>query len=543
MGKTLYEEALIDAKELKEVATRNAQDAIMKVVTPKIKQLIEQQLLEDEDLPAVKKSDEDEKDILLDLIQDDSVEEVGISLPDEDGKVTIEMDKLLTRDREEAEEDVPPADLPTDQSLDTDDELQLDHNAVNALGKLSLLKNKMNEVKINNMLAELRAALSGAKLEDVETLLEKTEALYESVQDLLSENNRKTVYENTLENFYHKLNQLKESNQENTMLNEEDLMVALSLPNDVDVDPEDVDVSVVTAPVAEEEAEEMEAEEEAEEMEAEEEAEEAEEAEETEEMEAEEEAEEEEEELELDLAHWLREVSEEGEGANEAKLGVSVSDDEAELELEAKEMNEDEDMDEMKDMDEDMEEAKCESVDLSTLSDDTVIEISEADLRNEIEKMKKLREERDARLAEEAEKQQAEETVAAEEVALKEEKESQERKAVLEGLRKKLKETELFNAKLLYTNKLLQSDEMTSKQKLMVAERLDEAKSLREVKLIYNSLVDLLKNAKKTTNESTRRLKRVLGSSSRPTRTSSTTNLNESVEAQRWAKLAGLDKK
>jgi hypothetical protein len=141
-----------------------------------------------------------------------------------------------------------------------------------------------------------------------------------------------------------------------------------------------------------------------------------------------------------------------------------------------------------------------------------------------------------ARLAE-AEKQQSEE------VALKEEKESQERKAVLEGLRKKLKETELFNAKLLYTNKLLQSDEMTSKQKLMVAERLDEAKSLREVKLIYNSLVDLLKNAKKTTNESTRRLKRVLGSSSRPTRTSSTTNLNESVEAQRWAKLAGLNQK
>jgi hypothetical protein len=247
MGKTLYEEALIDAKELKEAATRNAQDAIMKVVTPKIKQLIEQQLLEDEELPAVKKSDDDEKDILLDLIQDDNVEEVGMSLPDEDGKVTIEMDKLLTRDDEEDEKDVPPADLPTDQSLDADDELQLDHNAVNALGKLSLLKNKMNEVKINNMLAELRASLAGAKLEDVDSLLEKTEALYESIQDLLSEDNRKTVYENTLENFYQKLNQLKESNQENTMLNEEDLMVALSLPNDVDVDPEDVDVSVVTS--------------------------------------------------------------------------------------------------------------------------------------------------------------------------------------------------------------------------------------------------------------------------------------------------------
>ena len=524
MGKTLYEEALIDAKELKEAATRNAQDAIMKVVTPKIKQLIEQQLLEDDHLPAVKKSDEDDKDILLDLIQDDSTEEVGVSLPDEDGKVTIEMDKLLTRDCGKDEEDIPPADLPTDQSLDkdADNELQLDHNAVNALGKLSLLKSKMNEAKINNMLDELRSSLSGAEPVDIDTLLEKTEALYESIQDLLSENNRKTVYENTLENFYQKLNQLKESNQENTMLNEEDLMVALSLPDDVDVDPEDVDVSVVTGPVAEEEAEETE---------------EAEEAKEAEEMEAEEmEAEEEDEELELDLAHWLREVSEEGEDANEAKLGVSVSDDTAELELEGlDEMEDVEEMVETEDMDE-MEESKCESVDISTLSDDTVIEISEADLRNELKKMKKLREAKSARLAKNANKQSAKDT----KVALKE---SQERRVVLEGLRKKLKETELFNAKLLYTNKLLQSDEMSSKQKLMVAERLDEAKSLREVKLIYNSLVDLLKNAKKTTNESTRQLKRVLGSSSKLTRTSSMTNLNESVEAQRWAKLAGLNRK
>ena len=194
-----------------------------------------------------------------------------------------------------------------------------------------------------------------------------------------------------------------------------------------------------------------------------------------------------------------------------------------------------EEMVETEDMDE-MEESKCESVDISTLSDDTVIEISEADLRNELKKMKKLREAKSTRLAKNANKQSAKDT----KVALKE---SQERRVVLEGLRKKLKETELFNAKLLYTNKLLQSDEMSSKQKLMVAERLDEAKSLREVKLIYNSLVDLLKNAKKTTNESTRQLKRVLGSSSKLTRTSSMTNLNESVEAQRWAKLAGLNRK
>jgi hypothetical protein len=112
-------------------------------------------------------------------------------------------------------------------------------------------------------------------------------------------------------------------------------------------------------------------------------------------------------------------------------------------------------------------------------------------------------------------------------------------KSAVTELRKKLTETNLFNAKLLYTNKLLQNENITSKQKLFIAERLDEARSLREVKIIYNNLADSM-NLRKV-NESARSKRRVLGSSSKPTRTGAA-NLNEGVEAQRWAKLAGLTK-
>ncbi|MEK6830282.1 MAG: hypothetical protein AABY15_09265, partial [Nanoarchaeota archaeon] len=107
-------------------------------------------------------------------------------------------------------------------------------------------------------------------------------------------------------------------------------------------------------------------------------------------------------------------------------------------------------------------------------------------------------------------------------------------------LKEKLVEMNLFNAKLLYTNKLLQSDNVTPKQKLVVAKRLDDAKNLREVKLIYNSLVDSMK-VRKRINESTSSKGQLLGSSSKVTRPAFAANLNESVELQRWAKLAGTE--
>jgi hypothetical protein len=108
--------------------------------------------------------------------------------------------------------------------------------------------------------------------------------------------------------------------------------------------------------------------------------------------------------------------------------------------------------------------------------------------------------------------------------------------AETENLRKKLAETNLFNTKLLYCNKLLQNESLTKRQKADVIERLDEAKSEREVKLVYESLVKTLGTTSRTVTEGK---SRVLGSSSQATRPASAT-ISESYEADRWARLAGL---
>jgi hypothetical protein len=107
-------------------------------------------------------------------------------------------------------------------------------------------------------------------------------------------------------------------------------------------------------------------------------------------------------------------------------------------------------------------------------------------------------------------------------------------------LRKQLAETNLFNAKLLYTNKLLQNESLTPRQKVAVIEKLDEARSLREAKLVYESLTRTMSSGKDRVNEGADR--QVLGSASRATRPASTMSLNEGIEASRWAKLAGIVK-
>ena len=114
-----------------------------------------------------------------------------------------------------------------------------------------------------------------------------------------------------------------------------------------------------------------------------------------------------------------------------------------------------------------------------------------------------------------------------------------EQSAVEESLRTKLAETNLFNAKLIATNKLLQNDSLTSRQKAQVIEQLEGANSLREVKLVYDSLVKTLKPVRPLAEGADRK---VVGSASRATRPASTQALNEGIEAERWAKLAGIVK-
>jgi len=109
-------------------------------------------------------------------------------------------------------------------------------------------------------------------------------------------------------------------------------------------------------------------------------------------------------------------------------------------------------------------------------------------------------------------------------------------RSAVQTLREQLEDLNLFNAKLLYVNKLLQNKGLTESQKKSVIKALDEAKSLNETKSLYKSLTESL-GSKKTINESTR-----FGSSSKTTTSSSKSALKESVagDLARWQKLAGL---
>jgi len=105
------------------------------------------------------------------------------------------------------------------------------------------------------------------------------------------------------------------------------------------------------------------------------------------------------------------------------------------------------------------------------------------------------------------------------------------------ALNGQLAEQKLFNAKLLYVNKLMQNRGLNDKQLRAVVEALDSAKTLREAKLLYTSLTESLAG-KKTMSEGATR---IAGGSSRPTGSAGT--LNESVgETDRWAILAGISK-
>lgn len=113
-----------------------------------------------------------------------------------------------------------------------------------------------------------------------------------------------------------------------------------------------------------------------------------------------------------------------------------------------------------------------------------------------------------------------------------------EYRSAVETLREQMTDMNLFNAKLLYVNKMLQSKELTPKQQKVVIEAIDGASTLREVKMLYKSLTESLTGGNGSTlSESASRFN--AGGSSRAT-SSSAARTTETAEVDRWAKLAGL---
>lgn len=112
-----------------------------------------------------------------------------------------------------------------------------------------------------------------------------------------------------------------------------------------------------------------------------------------------------------------------------------------------------------------------------------------------------------------------------------------------EGLSKQteiLKDVNLLNSKLIYTTRMLNREGLSESQKVKAMKSLDEAKTPKEVKLIYNTLMESLKSNKNVIKESRQvsRASRAAGRSTAPKEV--ITESNDMV--RRFQQLAGIIK-
>jgi hypothetical protein len=108
----------------------------------------------------------------------------------------------------------------------------------------------------------------------------------------------------------------------------------------------------------------------------------------------------------------------------------------------------------------------------------------------------------------------------------------------LSTIKTELSEVNLFNAKLLYTNKIFKAKNLTESQKVKVLAAFDKAASVKEAKLVFETLSEGMKETKKTVNESLLR-----GSASKPAGIAEKKPILEvNDQFARWQTLAGIKK-
>jgi hypothetical protein len=85
---------------------------------------------------------------------------------------------------------------------------------------------------------------------------------------------------------------------------------------------------------------------------------------------------------------------------------------------------------------------------------------------------------------------------------VRESKELKEAVSVIKTLRSELNEVNLLNAKLLYVNKIFKAKNLSESQKVQVIASFDKASTIREAKVVFESLNTALTPAKKAIKES-----------------------------------------
>ncbi len=88
--------------------------------------------------------------------------------------------------------------------------------------------------------------------------------------------------------------------------------------------------------------------------------------------------------------------------------------------------------------------------------------------------------------------------------------EAKEMEDTINELRKELNEVNLLNAKLLYTNKIFKAKNLTESEKIKVLNTFDKAETIKEVKLVYETINESFKVSTKKNS-----IKESLGSASK----------------------------
>jgi hypothetical protein len=86
----------------------------------------------------------------------------------------------------------------------------------------------------------------------------------------------------------------------------------------------------------------------------------------------------------------------------------------------------------------------------------------------------------------------------------------------VETLRSELNEVNLLNAKLLYTNKIFKSKNLTESQKVKVLNSFDKTTTVKEVKLVYETLNEGITTSKKSLSENLGSASKAMGTTKKP---------------------------
>jgi hypothetical protein len=115
-------------------------------------------------------------------------------------------------------------------------------------------------------------------------------------------------------------------------------------------------------------------------------------------------------------------------------------------------------------------------------------------------------------------------------------KELDEAITTIQNLRYELKEFNLLNAKLLYVNKIFKAKNLTESQKLKVIAQFDKASTVKEAKMIYETMdVAIAKSTKSPIKESMGFASKAAGVAAKPI-----VEVDETMS--RWQMLAGIKK-